>query len=251
LTFAPTSPNINAMATATPEPIELCLEELDVSDDNEPYVRCVAVSGGCLGLCFSPRGEVLWRLNDGALAELWVSQDGKLIFFRKMPVGSVSLTRSERHLELPLEKPVIVLDSDEIGVGGKLYRVYIHGATTRVAPPERLNLRRARSLTVGAAIAVGALTAGCKPSPRVNSEAGVPSATAATVLSPNNFANQSSEDAGSRQVGDAATSARAAPDAGAPDAGGNRRTQKTPPIQIRQHPPAPMPPDALQRKNVH
>ena len=92
------------MGTSLPEPIELCLEELDDASDAEPYVRCVAVAGGRPGLCFSPAGEVLWRLNESALAEIWVSLDGRLMFFRKSLQGQVSLTRVERHLELPLGK---------------------------------------------------------------------------------------------------------------------------------------------------
>ncbi len=152
------------MGTSPPEPIELCLEELDDVSDAEPYVRCVAVAGGCPGLCFSPTGELLWRLNENALAEIWVSLDGRLMFFRKSPQGQVSLTRVERHLELPLGKPVIVLSGDEISVAGKRFRIHVHGATAEVRPPERLKLRRARNLAVAAAMALGALTADCKQS---------------------------------------------------------------------------------------
>ena len=146
------------------EPIELCLEELDDASDAEPYLRCVAVAGGSPGLCFSPAGDVLWRLNESALAEIWVPRDGRLMLFRKSPQGQVSLTRVERHLELPLGKPVIVLGGDEISVAGRRFRVHVHGTTAEVKPPERLKLRRARNLAVAAALAFGALTADCKPS---------------------------------------------------------------------------------------
>jgi hypothetical protein len=152
------------MGTSPPEPIELCLEELDDASDADPYLRCVAVAGGSPGLCFSPAGEVLWRLNETALAEIWVSLDGRLMFFRKSPQGQVSLTRVERHLELPLGKPVIVLGGDEISVAAKRFRVHVHGTTVEVRPPERLKLRRARNLAVAAAMALGALTADCKQS---------------------------------------------------------------------------------------
>jgi hypothetical protein len=103
-------------------------------------------------------------LNETALAEIWVSLDGRLMFFRKSPQGQVSLTRVERHLELPLGKPVIVLGGDEISVAAKRFRVHVHGTTVEVRPPERLKLRRARNLAVAAAMALGALTADCKQS---------------------------------------------------------------------------------------
>jgi hypothetical protein len=148
-----------------PEPIELCLEELTNLERDEPYLRCVAVAGGQPGLCFSPRGEVLWQLNERALAELWVALDGRLVFYRKKTDGIVSLTRASRHLELPLGKPVFVLHGDEIRVENLRYRVHVHGNVKEVLAPERLQLKRARQAVVGATMALGALTAGCQGKP--------------------------------------------------------------------------------------
>jgi len=223
------------MGTSLPEPIELCLEELDDASDAEPYVRCVAVAGGCPGLCFSPAGEVLWRLNESALAEIWVSLDGRLMFFRKSLQGQVSLTRVERHLELPLGKPVIMLGGDEITVAGKRFRVHVHGTTAKVRPPERLKLRRARNLAVAAAIALGVLTADCKRGVKQGATGGSTTPIEirqqppiiAPPIPPNTSAGDRSRDAG------------------APDAGHTKRVpashtkpvRATPPIEIRRHPP--------------
>jgi hypothetical protein len=231
------------MGMSLPDPIEICLEELDDASDAEPYVRCVAVAGGCPGLCFSPTGEVLWRLNETALAEIWVSLDGRLMFFRKSPQGQVSLTRVERHLELPLGKPVIVLGGDEISVAGKHFRVHVHGMTTRVKPPERLKLRRARNLALAAAIAIGTLAPGCKqgcaPFIEIRTHPPAPMPLASTS------ASGSSTDAGTDSAASAGVANGAASDAGAPNAGRTRRVpathmkgvRATPPIKIRNDPP--------------
>lgn len=148
-----------------PEPIELCLEDLTRLERDEPFLRCVAVAGGQPGLCFSPRGEVLWQLNEYAIAELWVALDGRLVFYRRRTDGVVTLTRVSRHLELPLGKPVFVLHGDEIRVENLRYRVHVHGKAKAVAAPERLPLKRARQAVVGATMALGALTAGCRGKP--------------------------------------------------------------------------------------
>jgi hypothetical protein len=218
------------MGMSLPDPIEICLEELDDASDAEPYVRCVAVAGGCPGLCFSPTGEVLWRLNETALAEIWVSLDGRLMFFRKSPQGQVSLTRVERHLELPLGKPVIMLGGDEISVAGKHFRVHVHGMTAEVKPPERLKLWRARNLGIAAAIAIGALAVTPFIEIRTHPPAPLP---------------VGSTDAGTDSAASAGVANGAASDAGAPNAGRTRRVpathmkgvRATPPIKIRNDPP--------------
>jgi hypothetical protein len=219
------------MGPSLPDPIELCLEELNDASDAEPYVRCVAVAGGCPGLCFSPAGEVIWRLNDNALAEIWVSLDGRLMLFRKSPQGQVALTRVERHLELPLSKPVIVLGGDEISVAGRRFRVHVHGTATEVKPPERLKLRRARNLAVAAAVALGALAADCKQGATGGSTTPIEVRQQPPIIAPSMPRNTSASDTSG--------------DAGVPDAGPTKRVpathtkpvRATPPIEIRRHPP--------------
>ena len=223
------------MGMSLPEPIEICLEELDDASDAEPYLRCVAVAGGSPGLCFSPAGEVLWCLNESALAEIWVSRDGRLMFFRKSSHGQVSLTRVERHLELPLGKPVIVLGGDEIGVAGRRFRVHVHGTTAEVKPPERLKLRRARNLAIAAALALGALTGDCKqsskggPTGRGAKDPGAEVQTAPAIEL--------------RNHPPAPERPPAVPDAGAAVAGHTKRVPATPPIKILRHPPEPSQPN--------
>jgi hypothetical protein len=177
------------------------------------------------------------RLNETALAEIWVSLDGRLMFFRKSPQGQVSLTRVERHLELPLGKPVIMLGGDEISVAGKHFRVHVHGMTAEVKPPERLKLWRARNLGIAAAIAIGALAV--TPFIEIRTHPPAPMPLASTS------ASGSSTDAGTDSAASAGVANGAASDAGAPNAGRTRRVpathmkgvRATPPIKIRNDPP--------------
>lgn len=237
-------------ATPTlPTPIEICLEELDDMSSATPYVRCVAIAGGQPGLCFSAEGELWWRLNDNATAELWVSRDGQLIFYRSQTKRGVSLTRVERHLELPLGKPVVVLDGDEIRVGSRHYRIHVHGATHNVTAPERLVLARVRQLAVGAVIAAGTLTASCRSSDSTGTDARTSTATAATTASvPVGARTNAGEpppsitDAGSIETTQAGSLASTPPDAEIPSAAPpNTVKSRTPPITVRPHPPRPAP----------
>jgi hypothetical protein len=193
--------------------MELCLEELEDQASPEPYLRCVAVAGGQPGLCFSPDGEVVWKLNEHAAAELWVSGDDKLIFYRKQSEGVVSLTRLSRHLELPLGKPVVVLHGDEICVKNRRYRVHVHGTAQEIVPPTRLDLRRTRHAVVGAALAVSSLVAGCKQNLPETQDASSPTPNGQVYAQP--------------------------PNRGTTQGGATNKTERTepPPIDVRDQPP--------------
>lgn len=230
------------MTEAIPEPIELCLEELEERSGDEPYLRCVAVAGGHPGLCFSPQGEVWWQLNQDALAELWVSMDGQLIFYRTGGLGVVSLTRASRHLELPVGKPVVVLHGDEVRVEGRSYRVHVHGRATQVAPPERLTLRRAHQAVVGAALAASALAAGCEGDP--------PGANIHVLVAPPSAAPTPAPTPTQNVTPTGSEPAAAGPRApSTPTSTQNARQPNGAPIEVRVAPPAPMtPPPPLLRR---
>ncbi len=141
----------------TPSPMEICLEDLDASADDERYLRCVALPGGEPGLTLNRRGAVRWMPDGPAAYELWVSGDGRLVVFRNPGSPAVVVRRSGRSLEAPEEKPVLLLDQDLLEVSGRRMRVHVHGEAEEVHEPEFLS---ARSLARMARAAAAALALG-------------------------------------------------------------------------------------------
>jgi hypothetical protein len=147
-----------------PEPICLCLEDL-TADGSPRYTRCVALVGRQPGLRLGGDGGLRWLDETEGGLELWVSLDEQLILFR--PAGSVaaSVHRGGRSLQLPEEKPVVLLHGDEVEVGERRLRVHVHGAAPSVAAPEPLpEERTGRAMrAAAAALALGAAltSAGC------------------------------------------------------------------------------------------
>jgi predicted component of type VI protein secretion system len=140
-----------------PEPLAICLEDLDAVDPELRYLRCVALPGNEPGLTIDGTGAVLWR-GAGA-CELWISADDRLVLLRREGSGEVTVDRAGRTLQAPCAKPVILIDGDQIGLGGRRFRVHVHGAATHVHPPEPLPESTVRRLVQAAAAAL-ALTAG-------------------------------------------------------------------------------------------
>jgi hypothetical protein len=120
-----------------PEPLAICLEDMDPQTETK-YLRCVALPGRQPGLRLDEAGHALWKSDDSVSCELWVSADDRLILYRSAPEASVTLHRARRSLDVPLGKPVVVLDKDQIDVGAKRLRVHVHGQTTSVAAPSPL-----------------------------------------------------------------------------------------------------------------
>jgi hypothetical protein len=121
-----------------PQPLAICIEDVLETRSEARYLRCVALPGRQPGLRLGGGGEVLWRSEDTLACELWVSGDSQLILFRRAGAGPVIVTREGRSLAVPEEKPVVLLDLDEIGVAGRRLRVHVHGAAATVAAPEPL-----------------------------------------------------------------------------------------------------------------
>jgi hypothetical protein len=152
-----------------PQPLAICLEDPDAAVDRR-FLRCVAVPGRRPGLRVDAAGAVLWRSDERAACELWVSADDKLILFRPAGASAVRVTRAGRSLDAPEEKPVVLRAGDEVAVGGRRLRLHVHGPSPSVVAPSPLpaaerpgSLRRAAAVVaVGAALGAAAtLGAGC------------------------------------------------------------------------------------------
>jgi hypothetical protein len=141
-----------------PTPLEICLEDLALSEQDERYIRCVALPGGEPGLSLDRDGAVRWMPAEPAQYGLWISADDQLVLVRGDGAGPLTVSRAGRSLEAPEAKPVVLLDQDLLVVNGRRLRVHVHGVAAEVHPPERLSgsalARMAR--TAAAALALGA-----------------------------------------------------------------------------------------------
>ncbi len=143
------------------KPIALCLEQLQ-EQTAQTYLRCVALVGRQAGLRIDSQGQVLWRNERNVACELCVSLDQHLILLRPERAVRVRVARAGRSLDVPSEKPVVLLDGDEIHIGPRCYRVHVHGDAPAIAAPSPL-VWRAPSVSkkVAAMVALGAAVAGC------------------------------------------------------------------------------------------
>jgi len=144
-------------------PIELCLESLDPAQDEQPYVRCVALVGSRPGLGLTSEGKIVWLQNERACLLIWVSADNRLIIQRRGDAARVCLSRSERFLDLPENKPVVALHEDIIQIDSRAFRLHVHGVARKVSPPLRLPLGRTQNWVAGALVA--ASVAACHTNP--------------------------------------------------------------------------------------
>jgi len=152
-----------------PDPIALCIEDLDA----EPrYLRCVAIVGRAPGLALDHAGGVCWLPTPDTTAiacELWVSGDAQLMLYRTDPSAGPApeVHRGGRSLCAPAGKPVVLLDQDEVHLAGRRLRFHIHGPASAVHSPEPLPAERQTGKVLraaAAALAIGAAVgaAGCK-----------------------------------------------------------------------------------------
>lgn len=145
-----------------PKPISVCLEELREGEGR--FLRCVAVPGRGPGLRLAADGTVRWREGE-THCELWVSTDERLILFRPAGGPPAVVSRAGRSVDAPEEKPVVLLGGDEIRLGGRAFRVHLHGPTQVLAAPEPFQPRvepRGRLRAAAAAVALGTVVAaGC------------------------------------------------------------------------------------------
>ena len=145
-----------------PNPLAICIEDTDAAS-GACFLRCVALPGRQPGLRVSPEGTVLWKSDDVTACELWVSGDDRLILFRPAGAPPVRVERSGRSLDVPFDKPVVLIDQDVFQLSERTLRVHVHGAASTVRAPSPLPARRAVSTAarVAAVVALGAAVAGC------------------------------------------------------------------------------------------
>ncbi len=137
-----------------PEPLAICLEDLDATDPDLRYLRCVALVGRRPGLRVDRRGDVTWCTGDEVGCELWVSADDRLMLFRPAGAVGVLLRRAGRSLDVPEERPVVALHQDSVEVGGRRLRLHVHGRAPSVQAPSPLRRRRAATAGLAAAMAL-------------------------------------------------------------------------------------------------
>jgi hypothetical protein len=146
------------------KPLEICIEDLHAKALGEQYLKCVALPGSQPGLRVDRRGQVLWKSEHEVACELWVSGDDQLILRRPSGAEPVRVSRAGRSLDVPFDKPVVLLDRDDVQVGGRALRVHFHGFTEAIRPPSFLSesvVARMRQAAAAAAIATLGAGAAC------------------------------------------------------------------------------------------
>ena len=201
-----------------PQPIALCLEDLDAAADQPRYRRCTALGGRQPGLYLDPGGNVQWQTTAAVAGELWVSADERLVLFRPAGGAPVALQRGGRRLELPCDKPVFVLHEDEILIGPRRLRLHVHGVATEVLPPSWLPptsaVRQVLAGAAAAALTLGALATGCTKDIEVRDQPPTPKPLPEVVPGPEK----------------------------APKEAPPKEPAKPPPIEVRETPPIIAPP---------
>lgn len=145
------------------KPLEICIEELGLDAEEEGFVRCVALPGDEPGLALDSQGVVQWMPDGPGSCGLWVSADDRLVLFRAQGAGPVTVSRGQRSVEAPVDKPVILMDQDLLLISDRRLRVHVHGQTEAVYAPERLKAsafgRLARAAAAAATLALGSASA--------------------------------------------------------------------------------------------
>jgi len=146
---------------AMPLPIAVCIERSNAPDEAR-YVQCVADVGRehSIGLGIDDSGTATWGRAEGIACELFATVDDRLALIRQQGAPEIVLERAGRSLALPVGKPVIVRDQDQLIVGGCRLRLHVHGRTQEVRPPA-VFVRRMVAATA-TAMALGAAVVGCK-----------------------------------------------------------------------------------------
>lgn len=148
------------MKQELPRPLALCLESIDAAREDQRYLQCVALAGGLPGLTLDAQGVASWQDGASAACELWISADDQLMALRPSGGAAVRLERAGRSLDLPEEKPVELIDQDELVLGERRLLLHVHGKTEHVAGPSFLvplpEAPRSRAMATAAALAFGA-----------------------------------------------------------------------------------------------
>jgi len=123
------------------KPLAICVEDINAAPTASRYTRCVALPGRQPGLKLDGEGKILWRSDDTAAicaCELWVSEDSRLILYRPEGSSPAVLHRAGRSLNVPCDKPVILINMDRLDIGNRQLRIHLHGKTSDVTAPTPL-----------------------------------------------------------------------------------------------------------------
>ncbi|MBW2529564.1 MAG: hypothetical protein JRI23_35630 [Deltaproteobacteria bacterium] len=228
--------------TIMPDPISLCIENTENDDEETRFIRCVALEGGRAGLAVDPRGRPMWIETDGCACELWVSSDEQLILLRPAGAPPSRVHRAGRSLDVPADKPVVMLDQDEIEVSGVMLRLHVHGFTTEIHAPEPFIPPRAAVAAVAAAMVLGAAT-GCDRPETTGGDGDTGTATAAVTTAAETSATTTTSETATETAESTSTAAPSATASATGAAATGTATTKTmttkPPIEVRPRPPAP------------
>jgi hypothetical protein len=152
-----------------PKPLAICIEDVSSVDDTVRYLQCVAIPGDSPGLAIDDRGVVRWKAELDRASEIFVSADDRLILFRRQGAAEIVLRRAGRSLDVPVEKPVVLLDQDRAEIHGRVLRIHVHGTAPHLeAPsyykPEPLATGSGAKAAAAAALALGVAMGlgGCK-----------------------------------------------------------------------------------------
>lgn len=151
------------------KPQAICIEEIREKAKANRFTRCVALPGRQPGLKLDASGNILWRTIKATVAsaaELWVSEDNRLILYRPEGAPPVTVHRAGRSLQVPYSKPVVLINLDQITLNSRELRIHLHGETSNIIAPAPLTpeseskFRKPKILAQGAALAalIGALT---------------------------------------------------------------------------------------------
>ncbi|MDX9719518.1 MAG: hypothetical protein RBU37_02135 [Myxococcota bacterium] len=158
-----------------PKPIAICIEDLDAAASTR-FLCCVAIAGRLDGLGLDSQAQVVWAPASEGQApqiavELWVSGDEKLMLYRREAAPQLWLRRGQRSLDVPAEKPVVLLDKDVVELGAKRLCIHVHGKAPAVsapyfykAEPVKRSSRLGQAAMAAAALGLGATALGCQPS---------------------------------------------------------------------------------------
>lgn len=221
------------------EPIAVCIESVNATDPADRFLRCVAVPGGTPGLALAGDGVVLWEASQPSGCELCVSVDGRLLLWRPAGAEPVLVCRAGRSLEVPFEKPVMLLDQDEVEIASRRMRLHVHGRAPAVHPPAALRARaKSTAATLAAAMALGGAAAGCDQLGLGQSDE-IEVRDQPPTIGPAEPEDASTPDADAAAFGQ--TAADAAPHASASVTATSSRS--SPPIEVRTSPPTAAPPE--------
>ncbi len=153
-----------------PQPIAICIEDLDPPAPSRRYRCCVAISGAEPGLGLDARAQSLWKRRQGLVCELWVTQDERLALLRPQGAPAVTVRRAGRSLEVPFDKPVLLLDQDQLELDGRRVRIHVHGQAAVITPPSWLAVEEPHTSRFGAVARTAAAAAmagaiACRPHP--------------------------------------------------------------------------------------